>query len=597
MNMTRANQAESRLFPLAWEHNSWFFASLLDAIPVPVCYKDIEGRYLGCNAAFELCIGFSLSELKGRCVFDVLPPDQAQRIREYDLDLLQHPGEKVESAQMTFADGMLHDVVLHKALFCDSDGRICGIITAILDISEQQKIHQALQASEQQARELAALLRLMCDNVPDMIWAKDLEQRYVFTNKAMCAKLLNARDTAEPLGKTYAFFSAREQQAHAANPHWHTVAELRRQGDMLAMNRGESVIFESEGYIKGQYTILEVHKAPFCAENGVTIGTVGLARDITARKRAEDQLHLAASVFTHANEGIVILDSDGTILDVNDTFSKITGYARSEVLGLNPETQAPQILNMGFFVSVWPGLSKSGHWSGEFWSRRKSGEVYAEMLTASVVLDGEGKPRQYVALFSDITPLKEHERQLEHLANHDALTSLPNRVLFVDRLRQAMAQTERRSGQLALAYLDLDGFKAVNDRYGHEAGDLLLQSVSARMQQVLRKGDTLARLGGDEFAAVLLDLRDHADSMPILAHLLEAASRPVRLGEIELRVSASIGVTFYPQVPAVDVDQLLRQSDQAMYRAKLSGKDGYRFYCDDLDAGGGAASGASATDA
>lgn len=333
---------------------------------------------------------------------------------------------------------------------------------------------------------------------------------------------------------------------------------------------------------------LDVHKAPFRDATGSVIGTVGSARDITERKQAEEQLHLAASVFTHAREGILITDSAGEILDVNEAFTEITGYRRDDVLGRNPRLLASGRHDRAFFAALWQSLSERGHWSGEVWNQRRNGEVFATLQTISAVRDAEGQTRQYVALMTDITALKEHEQQLEHIAHYDLLTRLPNRVLFADRLHQAMIQAARRDQQLAVAYLDLDGFKLVNDQHGHDAGDYLLKIVAERMQGVLREGDTLARVGGDEFVAVLIDLSERPACEPLLVRLLTAASQPVLLDEQTLQVSASIGVTFYPQTEApeaIDADQLLRQADQAMYQAKLTGKNRYHLFDADLDRG------------
>ncbi len=306
-------------------------------------------------------------------------------------------------------------------------------------------------------------------------------------------------------------------------------------------------------------------------------GSIWIYTDISDRKQAEKKLHLAASVFTHAREGITITDADGTIIDVNDTFTQITGYGRDDVLG-----ESPRILNSGrqskeFYVAMWSDLVERGYWHGEIWNKRKNGELFASMQTISAVRDQDGQVQQYVALFSDITALKEHQSHLEHIAQYDALTNLPNRVLLADRLNQAMVQAQRRDQLLAVAYLDLDGFKAINDRHGHEAGDQLLIVLATRMKQALRESDTLARLGGDELVAVLIDLENEAASIPMLSRLLDAAAQPVNVGDLVLNVSASIGVTFYPQA-AVDADQLLRQADQAMYQAKLAGKNRYHVF-------------------
>lgn len=286
----------------------------------------------------------------------------------------------------------------------------------------------------------------------------------------------------------------------------------------------------------------------------------------------------AASVFTNAREGIMITEADGTVTDVNDSFTRITGYTRSEVLGQNPRLLRSGRHDIDFYASMWRDLLDKGHWKGEIWNRRKDGTVYAEMLTISAVRDERGETRQFVALFSDITKLKDHARQLELVAHYDALTKLPNRVLLGDRMVQAMVQTLRRGNRLAVTFLDLDGFKSINDLHGHDVGDQLLVTVAGRMKHTLREGDTLARLGGDEFVAVLLDLDDQESSRAILDRLLAAAAQPVVIGDRVLRVSASLGVSFFPQDGDVDPDQLLRQADQAMYRAKLAGKGRYHVF-------------------
>ena len=247
-------------------------------------------------------------------------------------------------------------------------------------------------------------------------------------------------------------------------------------------------------------------------------------------------------------------------------------------MGKNPRLLKSGRHDDAYHAAMWRDLMDKGHWYGEIWNKRKNGEIYVEMLTITAVYGSDGKTAQYVALFSDITAIKEHQDQLEHMAHFDALTRLPNRLLLSDRLRQGMASAERRAQTLAVVYLDLDGFKSVNDQHGHEVGDQLLIALASRMKQGLREGDTLARIGGDEFVAVLIDLSDSDASVPMLTRLLAAAAQSVQLGDLSLQVSASIGVTFYPQAQPIDADQLLRQADQAMYQAKLSGKRRYHVF-------------------
>jgi PAS domain S-box-containing protein len=230
--------------------------------------------------------------------------------------------------------------------------------------------------------------------------------------------------------------------------------------------------------------------------NGVAMYFITAVYDITDQKKYEDKLKLASTVFTHAREGITITDAAGTIIDVNDTFTDITGYLREEVIGQNPRVWSSGRQEPEFYTNMWRALTEKGHWYGEIWNRRKSGEIYAQMLTISAVPDGRGTTGNYVALFSDITVQKDYQSQLEHIAHYDALTGLPNRVLLADRLKQAMTQALRRGERVAIAYLDIDGFKNINDRHGHHVGDQLLIAITNAMKQALREGDTLARLGG-----------------------------------------------------------------------------------------------------
>jgi diguanylate cyclase (GGDEF)-like protein/PAS domain S-box-containing protein len=337
---------------------------------------------------------------------------------------------------------------------------------------------------------------------------------------------------------------------------------------------GESLQMEFEVLgLKGGRRWMETHAAPMW-DHG-QLAQLAVTRDISERKGAQAKLLLAASVFGHAGEGIIITDAKGTIVDINDAFTRITGYSREDAIGQNPRILSSGRQDQGFYAAMWNALIEQGHWSGEIWNRRKNGEVYAELITISAVRDGQGSTQHYVALFSDITAIKAHQSQLEHIAHFDALTNLPNRVLLADRLQQAMAQAQRRQQLVAVVFLDLDGFKDVNDLHGHESGDQVLITLAQRMKEALREGDTLARIGGDEFVAVLIDLEDPSASVPLLNRLLMAAALPVPVGDLTLQVSASLGVTFYPQAQDVEADQLLRQADQAMYQAKLAGKNRY----------------------
>ncbi|WP_438969795.1 bifunctional diguanylate cyclase/phosphodiesterase [Methylophaga sp.] len=310
---------------------------------------------------------------------------------------------------------------------------------------------------------------------------------------------------------------------------------------------------------------------------GKPIRVVGTHTDITERKQSQEKLNLAATVFTHAGEGIVIADAERNIIDVNDTFTAITGYSREEVIGKNPRFLQSGHQSPAFYAAMWHSINTKGSWSGEVWNKRKNGQMYAETLTLSTVKNADQEISHYVALLTDITQIKEHQTELSMVANYDMLTHLPNRALLADRLTQTLLQSRRHNQSLAVLFIDLDGFKHINDLHGHDVGDELLITLAKRIKEELREGDTLARVGGDEFVAVLADLAKIENADAILERLLFVSSEPVSIGNLRLTVSASIGVTFYPQ-DNVDAELLLRHADQAMYTAKEQGKNRYYEY-------------------
>lgn len=293
-------------------------------------------------------------------------------------------------------------------------------------------------------------------------------------------------------------------------------------------------------------------------------------------------LALAASAFVHAGEAMIITDVAGTIIDVNDAFISTTGYSREEVIEQDMRILQSCTESQAFYIDMWQKLLDEGCWSGEVWNRRKNGDIYSEKRTISALRNELDIITHFVILCTDITQIKEHQNELEQIAYYDILTKLPNRSLLADRLSQAMLLCNRHDQSLAVLFLDLDGFKRVNDLHGHAVGDKLLVAISQRMKDVLREGDTLARIGGDEFVAILTNLVKVEDCEPILERFLLAASEPTTVGDVVLKVSASIGVTLYPQ-NSVKADQLLQHADQAMYVAKESGKNCYHLFDDAQD--------------
>ncbi|MBA6328649.1 EAL domain-containing protein [Colwellia sp. MB02u-6] len=299
-------------------------------------------------------------------------------------------------------------------------------------------------------------------------------------------------------------------------------------------------------------------------------------------KRAAE-LALAAIVFSHTRESIIITDASTSVIKVNNTFTEVTGYSRQEAVGKNLRFFQSDSQSAEFYTLMWQAVNTKGYWVGTIWSRRKNGEVCPENLTLSAVKNAASEVSHYVALYSDITKLnKTHQSQLQQMAHYDDLTDLPNRTLLAERLNQAILQSNHQHNSLAVAFLDLDDLKTVNDAHGHHVGDELLIIISLRMKEALREGDTLARIGGDEFVLVLTDLEKTEEISKILERLLLAVSEPVIVNDLVLNVSASIGVTQYPQDDA-DAEILIRHADQAMYMAKKVGKNCYKLFDSALD--------------
>ncbi len=317
--------------------------------------------------------------------------------------------------------------------------------------------------------------------------------------------------------------------------------------------------------------------------DGQVIELIGSHTDCSERMDQEQRLRLNASVFKHAREGIIICDVQANIVDVNPSFTRITGYTREQVLGRNPRLLQSGRQDEAFYREMWRSLVQHGAWEGELLNRKATGESYSQYSTLSAVRNEAGKPTHYVAVFADITEKKAYESRLFQLAYFDELTRLPTRGLMTDRLRQALGQLRRGHGALSVAFLDLDGFKDVNDGQGHAAGDRLLTEVARRLQACVRDGDTVARFGGDEFVVLLLNHETQPAHDPLLHRLLHAAADPVSIEGVQVQVSASIGVCVcYPDGDA-DADQIIRQADHAMYAAKLAGKNRYEVFDSRID--------------
>lgn len=287
----------------------------------------------------------------------------------------------------------------------------------------------------------------------------------------------------------------------------------------------------------------------------------------------EDQyLELAALVFETSPNGVIVTDSTGCILLANDSFCELTGYEKPEIIGQNPRILSSGKHGPDFYREMWNSLRDHGRWEGEIWNRRKTGELYLESITITAIKNSGGEVAYYTAILSDITKQKRWIEKLSYYAYHDFLTDLPNRFLFIERAEQELIRSKRYQQSFTILFLDLDGFKQVNDTYGHEIGDLLIQRVAGRLKKMWRECDTVCRLSGDEFVVLLPNHGKTEDVQQAINRLHRIISEPYRINGINIKITASIGSSVYP-ADGTDLRTLMNHADQAMYGSKAADRD------------------------
>lgn len=412
----------------------------------------------------------------------------------------------------------------------------------------QRQIEEKQAALEQNAREIE-LTRYMSDSAADIIVLRDARGNIAYRNQ-------RARECFDGCS------DGSEQQLFALRLDDGECSERQIQcchGPRTLEIRHSSVHYRGEHYL--------------CAT----------ARDISQRLEQERALRLASKVFEASTEAILITDADSRIVAANQSFTAITGYSEAEALGQTPALLSSGKHDAAFFRDMWQQLQLRGQWSGEIWNRRKSGEIYPEWLSINALRDSHGKLSNYIALFSDISERKEAEARVQHLAEYDYLTDLPNRLLLMDRLQQSLRVAERSRHKVAVLFLDLDRFKNINDTLGHATGDTLLQEVARRTRHVVREMDTVGRTGGDEFVMILPELADNAQAALIAERVLDALRQPFQLDGHQLVITASIGISVSPD-DGRDAQLLLKNADMAMYEAKAQGRNNYRFFTERMTA-------------
>jgi len=443
----------------------------------------------------------------------------------------------------------------------DEDGVPKGFVVVIRDLRKSRL------AEERLAQINFEWLQAM-DQLDDVVYMVDMQRHLVRANHAFYQSV--GSDAEHCVGMDIA-----DLVHPGVNSQECTVCQA---GEAV---RDTSLTMESNDRFNFTGVPVEVTLKTLHDKHGNATGILASFHDLSQVRDVKERLRLAASVFEGTADGITITDKNGNIVDVNRAFTEITGYSKSEVLGKNPRILQSGRNSESFYRDMWRTIEQVGYWNGEIWNRHKNGELIPENLTISSLVDEDGLAFQYIGVFSDISQIKRSQEKLDHLAHHDALTDLPNRLLLQERLEQAIKHAQRNRKQLAVIFVDLDHFKLINDSFGHPVGDLVLKEVAEYLQSTMREGDTVARIGGDEFVLLLEDI-GQAETVGVVARkILEVFQRPVKLEEREININASLGICIYPR-DGTSPEELMSNADAAMYRAKDQGRNNFQFYTEEL---------------
>lgn len=521
--------------------------------------KDTQGRYLLVNKAGANFIGRPVSAIVGRNDTELFPAESARLMQASDNVAMAGESIQVDEEVVTAQDGNEFVFMITKGPIRDEQGRIAGLFGISRNVTERRHAEWALQSSEATLR---AAQRLA--GVGNWTWSRRTDTHYWSQE---LYRILGRDPTLAPAPYSDAqhYFTPQSWAQISA-----TVQQTLKTGESYQC---DAEVVRPDGSRRWVTLRGEATRNP----DGVIESLQGTVQDITERKTFELAMMEAATVFESSDEGIMVVSPEQRITRVNPAFTRITGYTAHEACG-----QTPRLLSSGrhgpaFFKEMWDAIGQHGVWRGEISNKRKNGEVYPQMLAISVVRDEAGALQHHIGVFWDISQLKAHEAELERIAHYDPLTGSPNRLLLADRLDAALAHANQTARSLAVCFLDLDDFKAINDEHGHVLGDQLLVRIAQNLTHILRANDTLARLGGDEFVLLLADIATPQEGEQRLQRVLAAVNAPIVIGNTTFRVSASLGVSLYPQ-DRVDADTLLRHADQAMYQAKEGGRNRYHLF-------------------
>ena len=441
---------------------------------------------------------------------------------------------------------------------------ICSYITYLHGLLQRNKAQLAQsQLAHQSDQHEHQFITKLIDSMPNMIGYWDKELHCKFANKAFSE--WHTQQHKDLIGISFKELAG-EELFRLNEPHIKNVLAGKAQRFERTLKKTNGSI----GSILAQYI-------PDFDSDGSVKGFAIQSSEVTELKETEAELKLATCVFDNTVDAILITDVNGIILSVNPAFSYITGYSPEEAIGETPHILKSYRQHEDFYTTLWAKLKEQGKWSGEIWNRRKSGDIFLVRVNINMVKDEEGKVIRYISVFSDITDLWHKDESLKHLAFYDALTDLPNRTLLMERLGQKIISSQRKNNQIAVLFLDLDGFKLINVSFGHNIGDELLKVIASRLLELVRQSDIVVRLGGDEFIFVVDNPKKKEEILHLAERIIEAIKKPIEVDSHSLQIGSSIGIAIFPEDGATCIE-LIEKADQAMYQSKASQQRSIHFY-------------------
>lgn len=541
-----------------------FIRLVVDSVPNLIFIKDHLGRFIFVNQAVANLLSCSIEKLvyHKNPKFHYPPEFISTLYSKTEEEVIEYLHEIAVEETYCNAQGEARCFHIVKKPFMQSVDDVL-VLSVGTDITERKQHEVALKQNEVQLKETVAELETILDNsVVGIAYVKN--GIFIRVNHKLESLLGYAKNEwcNLPLQRIYSSPQEYQEMEQKAYPLLSHGKEYDAQH--LICTKTDNV-FWSRIVVKA----VDAHE--------LNKGAIWMIEDITVQKQAEQHLRLTATVFETSVNGIIVTDINNIIRRVNPALTKITGYTEKEVCGKSTSFLSSGQHNKQFYKAMWESINGTGHWQGEIWNRKKNGELYVAWLSISAIINEQKEPVQYMAVLTDISSLQEDIERVRYLANYDSLTRLPNRLLFHDNLLQIKKGAARHKKQFALLFIDLDGFKPVNDNLGHAIGDQLLQGVAKRLQNCVHETDMVARLGGDEFTVILSNVKKVQEVANMATNIVQCLQKPFQLNENRVIISASIGISMYPY-DTNEIDTLIKYADHAMYQAKNAGKGRYCFY-------------------